>query len=167
VYWSVGFVHLFRKEFEAAETAAKRAVTLSPNYADGYGLLAFIANWRGKAIEAEAYIKKAIALNPYHTFDYPWNLGLAYYTQGRYLEAIQALKDALQRNETVVHPRLYLAASYVRLGRLEDATWEIEQMRILRPDVTISLLTNTMPYESQELMENFLQDLRKAGLPDS
>jgi adenylate cyclase len=167
VYWSVGFVHLFRKEFEAAETAAKRAVTLSPNYADGYGLLAFIANWRGKAIEAEAYIKKAIALNPYHTFDYPWNLGLAYYTQGRYLEAIQALKDALQRNETVVHPRLYLAASYVRLGRMEDAMWEIEQMRILRPDVTISLLTNTMPYESRELMEDFLQDLRKAGLPDS
>jgi len=167
VFWSLGFVHLFRKEFEAAETAAKQAVTLSPNYADGYGLLAFISNWRGKATEAEAYIEKAIALNPYHTFDYPWNLGLSYYTQGRYLEAIQALQDALQRNETVVHPRLYLAASYVRLGRLEDAMWEIDQLRIQRPDVNISFLANTMPYENQKLMKDFLQDLRKAGLPES
>ena len=142
-----------------------QSIALSPNYADGYGLLAFIANWRGKAREAEKYIKKAITLNPYHTFDYPWNLGLAYYTMGRYEEAVKLLNDALDRNETVLLPRLYLAASYVRLGRLEDAEWEIEQLGILRPGNTISHLTNTLPYENENQLQAVLDDLQTAGLP--
>ena len=166
IYWSLGFVHLFRKEYQEAEAAAMQSVTLSPNYADGYGILAFIANWRGKAEEAERYIKKAIALNPYHTFDYPWNLGLAYYTMGRHEEAIAALQNALERNESVLMPRLFLAASLVRLNRLEDAQWETEQISILRPDTTISHLANTLPYEHQEQMNALLDDLRQAGLPE-
>ncbi|MEJ2179206.1 MAG: winged helix-turn-helix domain-containing tetratricopeptide repeat protein [Gammaproteobacteria bacterium] len=166
IYWSLGFVHLFRKEYPQAEAAAMQAITLSPNYADGYGLLAFIANWRGKAKEAERYIKKAIALNPYHTFDYPWNLGLAYYGQGRYEDSIKALQDALDRNETVLNPRLFLAACYVRLGRLEDAEWEIEQLGILRPGITITHLSNTVPFENKNHLNVFLDDLRKAGLSE-
>lgn len=166
IYWSLGFVHLFRKEFQEAEAAAKQAIVLSPNYADGYGLLAFIANWRGKAEEAERYIKKAISLNPYHTFDYPWNLGLAYYTMGKYTDAVEAFKNALERNQTANYPRLYLAASYVRLGQLDDAEWEIEQTSVHRPGTTLSHLRNTLPYKNKKLLNSLLVDLRKAGLPD-
>lgn len=166
IYWSLGFVHLFRKEFQEAELAAKKAIVLSPNYADGFGLLAFIANWRGKAEDAERYIKKAISLNPYHTFDYPWNLGLAYYTMGKYADAVEEFKNALERNQTANYPRLFLAASYVRLGQLEDATWEIEQATVHRPRTTISHLSNTLPYENKKLLKSLLEDLRKAGLPE-
>lgn len=164
VYWSQGFVHLFRKEYDIAEFAALRAIKLSPNYADGYGLLAFIANWRGKAEQATQYIKKATSLNPYHTFDYPWNLGLAYYTLGRYKESIVALEDALERNETAMFPRLYLAASYVRTGDLDEAEWQVIQAVTQRPGTTVSHLRNTLPYENPELKEQFLNDLIKAGL---
>ncbi|NNF96259.1 MAG: tetratricopeptide repeat protein [Halobacteria archaeon] len=166
VYWSLGYVHLFRKEYEEAEAAAKQTISLSPNYADGYGLLAFISNWRGKAEDASRYIKKAIALNPYHTFDYPWNLGFAYYTLGRYSEASHALQQALEKNPSVLYPRLVLAACYVRLGRQDDAEWEIEQVKMQRPGTTLSHLANTVPYENQDLMLAFLEDLRKGGLPE-
>ena len=111
VYWAQGYIYLFRKQHNEAAAAVEQAVALAPNYADGYGLLAFISNWRGNAEEAIHYIKKAIALNPYHTFDYPWNLGLANYTLGRYEEAVEALQNALERNEQVLLPRLYLGAS--------------------------------------------------------
>jgi len=166
VYWSLGFVHLFRKEFEEAEAAAKKAIQLSPNYADGYGLLAFILNWRGKAEEAAHYIKKATIMNPYHTFDYPWNLGLAYYTLGRYDEATHAFEEALDKNPSAVYPRLYLASSYLRLGRDDDAEWEIEQVKMQRSTTTLSQLENTLPYENKSLMLGFLEDLRKSGLPE-
>lgn len=166
VYWSLGFVYLFRKEFKEAEQAARQSVALSPNYADGYGLLAFIANWQGKAEDAERYIKKAIGLNPYHTFDYPWNLGLSYYTMGRYTEAVEALQEALERNETALYPRLYLAASYVQLGQQEDAEWEIEQANIVSSGTTIPHLENTLPYETDALMDKLLTDLRKAGVAE-
>lgn len=164
VYWSLGFVHLFRKEFEAAEAAAKQTITMSPNYADGFGLLAFIANWRGKAVAAERYIKKAIELNPYHTFDYPWNLGLSYYTQGRYSECAESLENALERNETALYPRLYLSACYGNLGRQDDAEWEIEHVNTQRPGTTISHLATTLPYENKKHLQVILQDLQKAGL---
>ena len=166
VYWSLGFVYLFRKEFDKAEAAVFKTLKLSPNYADGYALLAFIFNWRGKAKEAVHYIKKATALNPYHTYDYPWNLGLAYYTLGRYSESVEALLEALERNETASLPRLYLAANYIRQGNQDDAEWEVEQALTQRPDTTISLLSNTLPYESKSQIDAILNDLRKAGLPE-
>lgn len=166
IYWSLGYVHLHRREYDAAERAAKKSVALSPNYADGYALLANIVNWRGKAMEAEKYIKKAIALNPYYSFQYPSTLGLAYYNLGRYEEAITYLRDAIYRNESALNPRLFLAATYTRLNLMEEAAWEIEQIKANRPDVTISSLNNILPFENKTYMSVLQEDLRKAGLPE-
>lgn len=166
VNWSLGFVHLFRQEYAQAEAAAMKSVELSPSYADGYGLLAFVSNLRGRSADAVRYIKKAIALNPYHTFDYPWNLGLAYYNLGRYKEAAAALEDATQRNDNSLWARLYLAASYVRLGRMDDAEWEVEKVYIQYPDTTLTNFSVALPLERKDQMQAVLADLRKAGLHD-
>ncbi|MGW8247615.1 MAG: tetratricopeptide repeat protein, partial [Acidiferrobacterales bacterium] len=164
VKWSLGFVHLFRQEYAQAEAAAKESVALSPSYADGFGLLAFVSNMRGKPADAVRYIKKAIALNPYHTFDYPWNLGLAYYNLGRYQEAVVALEDAAQRNDNALWVHLYLAASYVRLGRMDDAEWEIEKVNLNYPDTTLKNFAVALPLENKAQRQSVLTDLRKAGL---
>jgi TolB-like protein/DNA-binding winged helix-turn-helix (wHTH) protein/Flp pilus assembly protein TadD len=167
IYWALGYVHIHRKEYEAAEQAARQSVTISPNYADGYGLLAYISNWRGKAVQAEKYIKKAMDLNPYHTFDYPWNLGLAYYLQGRYEEAIEALSNALDRNPSALYPRLFLTASYVRAGRIDDAQWQVDNIKVSRSSTTIKHLKNVMPFEHRATLDAVLEDLRKAGLAET
>ena len=166
VNWSLGFVHLFRQEYVQAESAAKKSIELSPSYADGYGLLAFVSNLRGHPVDAERYIKKAISLNPYHTFDYPWNLGLAYYNLGRYEEAATALEDALSRNDNALWARLYLAASYVRLGRMDDAKWEIDKVHFQYPDTTLTNFSVALPLENKDQMDMVLADLRKAGLQE-
>lgn len=166
VYWALGFVYLFHKQYEAAAAAVTRAVTLAPSYADGYGLLAFIANFQGRAEDAIVYIRKAMALNPYHTYEYPWNLGRAYYTLGRYAEAAEALEEANQRNESSLYPRLFLTATYVQLGRQDDAEWQIEEILTLNPGTTVSHLAKTFPVEDHEQLDAFLEDLRKAGLPE-
>lgn len=166
VQWALGFVHLFRKEYDQAEEAAKQAVALAPNFADGYGLLAFISNWQGKAEVAARYIRKAMALNPYHTHDYPWNLGLAYYLQGKYPEAVNAFQDALRHNESAVLPRLFLASCYVRLGQQADSEWEVEQVRIQSPETRLTHLATTLPLKDKGKLTGLLDDLRKAGMSD-
>ncbi|MFN2303106.1 MAG: tetratricopeptide repeat protein, partial [Anaerolineales bacterium] len=165
-YWALGYVYVNQKRFKEASAATEKAIALSPSYADGYGLLAYINNFQGHADQALNYIRKAMALNPHYTFDYPWNLGFAYYTLGRYAEAVDALKKALERNENALYPRLYLAASYVRLGQIEDAEWEVGQAVIIRPETTVSHLSKAFPYENKDLLSNILEDLRKAGLPE-
>lgn len=166
VQWALGYVHLFRKEYDEAEAAAKQAVALAPSFADGYGLLAFISNWQGKEENAVAYIRKAMVLNPYYTYDYPWNLGLAYYLLGQYPEAVKALQDALAHNESAVLPRLFLASCYLKLGRQSDADWEVEQVMIQSPETRLSVLATSLPLKNRDKLNAFLADLSKAGMPD-
>jgi adenylate cyclase len=159
-------VHLMRKEYKLAEAAASQAVTLAPNYADGYGLLALIKNALGEPESAIALIKKGMQLNPYYTWDYPYNLGRGYYSLGRIDEAIAALEEAKTRNENAVPIRLHLAASYVRAGRQDDAEWEVQEIQVLSPTDTISHLKAAHPIQDEALMNAFVDDLRAAGLPE-
>ena len=165
-YWALGFTHLFRKEYEDAAKAVERSIALAPNYADGYGLLAFINNHLGRADEALRLITKAMALNPHYTYDYPWNLGWAYYTLEQYPKAVEALKLALERNENVELPRLVLAASYVATGQRENAEWEIEQLRVMAPGITLTQVAKTSAIGSPALLKRLLTHLRAAGLPE-
>jgi adenylate cyclase len=166
VYWSLGYVHLNREEYEEAAAAAQRSVEIAPNYADGYALLAFIKYSQGNAEEAIRYTQKAMQLNPYYTYEYPLNLGRANYSLGRYAEAEKYLKKAIEHNENALFPRLFLAATYIRLGRDDDAKWEIEQVEINSPGASITHITAAYPGSDQVQMQALLEDLRKAGLKE-
>lgn len=165
-YWALGYVHLMRKEFEKAEKATARAIRIAPNYADGYGLLALISNNLGQSERAIELITKGMRLNPYYTWDYPYNLGCAYYFMGNYDAAIAALEKAQERNENAIPIKTYLAASYVRAGRQDDAEWLIDELQILSPTATVTHIEKTIPIAKHELKRALLDDLRKAGLPE-
>ena len=166
VYWALGYVYLYKKRYEEALMALEHAVTLAPNYADGYGLLAFINNYLGRSEEAIRLIQKGMQLNPYYTFEYPYNLGLAYYWSGRYSEAVKPLQEAIERNESALMPHLFLAASFIRLGQQDDAEWEIDQVDVLSPGFNRLQVVNTLPFKHRDQLDIFLEDLRKAGLPE-
>jgi len=165
-YWSLGYVHMMRKEFELAEKAAAGALDIAPNFADGYGLLALIKNSLGEAQTAVELVEKGMQLNPFYTWDYPYNLGRAYYTLGQNEKAINALEAAKTRNPNVVPIRLHLAASYVRAGRLDDAEWEVEEIRTISPDETLGHVARTHPTTDKQALQRLIDELREAGLPE-
>ncbi len=164
-HWALGWVYLQRKEYAKAEQATRKSIEIAPNYADGYGLLALIYNHEGKPEEAIKNIQKGMQLNPYYTWDYPYNLGRAYYVLGKYDKAIAALEDANQRNPNSLFATIYLVASYVRAGRQDDAEWLVQEIQANNPRITISHLKKTSP-ASPKLLKPLLADLRKAGLPE-
>lgn len=165
-HWALGYVYLMRKELEQAEAAAMQSIRVAPNYADGYGLLALINNNLGHPQEAIEQITKGIQLNPYYTWDYPYNLGRAFHTLGRYEEAIAALEKAQERNEHAVPIKLFLIASYMRAGREGDAEWLAEELQMVNPDETVSHTDKATPIADPKLKQAFLDDLRAAGVPD-
>lgn len=165
-YWALGFVHMMRKESDKAERAVARALEIAPNYADGYGLLALIENNRANGKRALALIRKGMALNPFYSWDYPYHLGRAYYSLGRYADAVEELEKVRERNPTPLMPNLFLIASYVRAGRQEDAEWLAQELQATSPTVTLSMLRRTSSIENRALLAQVLGDLRKAGLPN-
>ncbi len=165
-WWSLGYVHLMRQEYEPAKDAVSRAIEIAPSYADGYGLLALISNNLGEAEVALDYAEKGMQLNPYYTWDYLYNQGRALYLLGRFEEAIAALEKARDRNENAMPVRLWLAASYVSAGRQDDAEWETEQIQMTNPAETLEHTRKSVPISDPVLLEKFLEDLREAGLPE-
>ena len=165
-YWALGYVHLMRREHAQADRAATRAIEVAPSYADGYGLLALIKNALAEPDAAIKLIRKGIQLNPFYTWDYPYNLGRAYYTAGDLEAAIRYLEEARARNPNALPIRVHLAAAYAAAGRQGDAEWEVEEVKALSPDESISLLEATHPVKDTQAMQRLVQDLRKAGLPE-
>jgi tetratricopeptide (TPR) repeat protein len=165
-HWALGYVHLMRGEYALAESAASRAIEIAPNFADAYGLLALIKNALAEPDAAIELIRKGMQLNPFYTWDYPYNLGRAYYTAGNLEAAIASLEKARTRNPNALPIRLYLAASYAGAGRVDDAEWEMEEVKALNPNESISLLKATHSINDPQVMQRLVQDLRSAGLPE-
>ena len=165
-YWSLSYVHLRRNEYEAALKAAEESIKVSPNYADGYGLLALISNGLGQADKALAYATRGMQLNPYYTWDYLFNVGYSHYLLGDYTKAIESLQKAGARNENALPVKLFLAAAYAHTGRLDDAEWMVDQIGMLNSATTISHIANTVTQSDPKLKSMLIEDLRKAGLPE-
>jgi len=147
-FWSLGYVHLRRKEYEKALKVAEKSIQVSPNYDDGYGLLALISNGLGQAKKALAYATRGIKLNPYYTWDYLFNVGFSHYLLGNYTKTIQFLEKAQARNENALPIKLYLAAAYAHMGRLDDANWMVDQIGMLNSATTIAHVSNTVTLTS-------------------
>ncbi|MHC4784131.1 MAG: adenylate/guanylate cyclase domain-containing protein [Planctomycetota bacterium] len=164
--WALGYVYMYRNQFDKAIEALERSVSLSPSYADGYAMLALINNNLGHAEEAIRLIEKGMKLNPYYSWDYLYNLGRAYYALGDYQKATEYLQQAMERNEAPRVLRLFLIASLVQLNRLEDAEWEVMQLEVTNPEVTLSHLNAVLVIADTELLNRLTDDLRSAGLPE-
>jgi len=87
-------LYLVDWNWDAAEPELKQALALEPRSADAYRFLAYIAITRARFDEAIGLLKRAIALDPLH----PWNYvvtGFATYRLGRLADAEAAYQKAL------------------------------------------------------------------------
>jgi len=164
-HWMLGFVRLIRKEHASAEHAITEAVRIAPNYADAYALLGLITLNQGKPREALEHLARGRQLNPYYTWEYLHNTGRAHYVLGDYAKAIDWLERAKERNENVIFIKMYLAASYLRDNRQDDAEWVVEDLLTTNPELTLTHIENTYPLADREGMKILIDDLKRAGLP--
>ncbi len=165
-YWALGFVYLMQNEFSNAEKAVNKAISIAPNYADGYGLLALLKMHSGEPAHAIEINNKAMRLNPYYTWQYLYTQGASYYMVGNINAAITALEEAKKRNENALMVKLYLAASYLQAGRQIDAEWMIHEIQALRAHTTVAGIEKSIGLANAEIKNRFIKDLRQAGLAE-
>jgi len=166
-HFVLGYVYLYANALhEHAIAAGKTAIALDPNYAEGYALLSSAYFFSGNPEKSLPLDRKAMRLNPASSFLYYMHLGRSYYFQGHYQEAIEALKEAEERNYNYIPNHLWLAATYSQMGNIDEAEWEVEQVKTLDPELSAKDWIESRPYKYPRHREQLLDGLRKAGLLD-
>ncbi len=166
VHWVLGEVELYRRNYAGAQAAIERAIALDPNWADAHAQAANILIYSGRPEEALGVFDQAMRLNPRFPAPYLRQRGKAYLTLHRYEQAIADLEEALRRNPTLWDARLFLAASYAHAGRIAEAEWEIAEVLVAEPDLSLRRVGEIAPYKERSHLEHLLDGLRKAGLMD-
>lgn len=163
-YFVTGLVYRETGQYQQAKREAEKALAYDPNYANAYLLLATLLYYTGQAEAGLEKVKLAMRLNPHHPYNYPFHLGQAYFILERYEEAIAAFQQGLESNPSSERMRVWLAASYVRVNRLEDGQWEADQVITDNPDFDIEKIKQAFPFTNPEDLERFLSALKQAGL---
>ena len=160
-----GSLYLVQRRWDKAIAAGKRSVALNPNSANNHFLFAMTLKSVGRVNEAIAMIEKAIRLNPMTPEMYLHELGTYYRLQGRYREAIAMLKKNRDHNPDYLMSRINLAATYSMAGKLDEARTEAKEVLRIIPDFSAEQFMKGFPYKDQKIIDDFIDNLCKAGLP--
>ena len=164
---ALGIIYYFMHQLDAAIAEFRRALELNPNLASVEGFLAITCSWRGDDDDALRHAEMATRLDPRNT-DFPVSLGRACAEFGAGHNE-QALEWARRTVEIAPgHPGgwHYLVASLAYLDRLEDARAAKDQLLRVMPNDSLSLIRASFPSIKPERMDQLLDGLRKAGLPE-
>ena len=94
-------------------------------------------------------------------------LGYAYFTAGRYQDAIATLiRHHALRVRRGSHSLLFLAASYISTGQGEKARAALKAFLDKKPGTTISNYSRLRLYKRAEDRDRLANLLRKAGMPE-
>ncbi|MEX0302103.1 MAG: adenylate/guanylate cyclase domain-containing protein [Leisingera sp.] len=158
-FGELGFVHLYRKEHDAAIGAYRRALALNPNDAD---LLSDYADALAHSGDNEAAIgslQQAMRLNPYFPDQYLWHLGGAYYNLKQY----DAVIETLSKMNNPTEGQRMLAASYAQLGRMDLARDMAAKHHEAHPNFSLDRWAQVQPDRLEQDTQHFVEGLKKAG----
>ena len=83
---------------------------------------------------------------------------------GRYDEAIEWGKKAVDRNPNNLPAHLVLAGCYSLAGREKEAQAEAAEILSIKPNYSLERLAKTDPQKNQVAKKRYIDALRKAGL---
>jgi DNA-binding winged helix-turn-helix (wHTH) protein len=95
---------------------------------------------------------------------YHLHRGQLYYAIGRYRDAIDALQQGLLSNPASESLHLWLAASFVEVGELDDARWERKEVLLANPGFSLAEAQAHFPYTHDASTERLKDRLREIGL---
>jgi len=165
-YFVRGLVYREQREYVKALVEAEKAIALDANYANGHVLTATLLYYAGRPEDGLERMKMAVQLNPHHPYNYPFHIGQAYFVLRRFPEAITAFEHGLATNPASERLHVWLAATYAQAGDQEQAEWEMAQVRLANPDVSLAKLQQAFPFKDPADLKLFLNGLQRAGLSD-
>ncbi|MEW6668377.1 MAG: tetratricopeptide repeat protein [Thermodesulfobacteriota bacterium] len=166
LYVVLGETERFKGQFDKAINYYERGLALDPNNMGLLVCLGIASMDDGRPEEAISYSKRAIRVNPLDPSLALWGLGRVYCYTGRYEEAIPPLKQAIRNRPQMFIAHRDLAASYAGLGKEEEARAAAAEVLKMNPKFTVEGFAKIMSVKDKAVKERYLENLRKAGIPD-
>ena len=146
--------------------AFERALALSPSSAFALFLGSAILAYAGDAERAIDWGERALRISPNDRLAYvPYHvMAIPHFLRGRYEEAENCARRAVQYNPGFSFPHCILAAALVKLGRTEDAKRSAIEVLELQPSFSSSGFCTALAV-TPALSESLTKAWLEAGLP--
>lgn len=154
--------YVFFRNYDQALAEADRAIGLNGSDSVAFTMRGAVLLWLGRVQESIASSETARRFDPRLSADTGLLLSLAYYTAGRYREALATVDSFLPRYPQFVFLHAMRAAALAQLGNTEEARQEAEKVRKLSPFFQVELFGAR--FVNPEHQAKAQEGLRKAGL---
>lgn len=160
----MGSVLMYEGEFDVAREYHAKSLRLSPNDAYIIGRCAAFHVFVGEPEVALELVDRAEQLDPFLPVWCTEERISAYYTMGRFEDALDAARRvAFQTRRTGI----YRVASRVRLGDLDRARQLLKEAMGINPGLSDAYVIGQEHFQNRETLQQLVDDLYAAGLPKS
>jgi TolB-like protein len=163
---ALGYWALMERRTEESIAALRRALEFNPNSASAHAHLSHGLAFAGRDHEAIAHAQDAIRLSPLDPMMalFLGSIAGAHYTVGRYDEAVEYTTQAARLRPGFQGAHRLRCASLAQAGRIGEARAYLATVRREQPQLSLDWIRTYVPYQTTELIERFLDGMRKAGL---
>jgi adenylate cyclase len=138
----LGLVYLQMKHFDLARAELDRAIEMNPNDANGYAALGAVSLWTSEIDRAVEAFETSIRLDPRSHPYVLTRLAAALYLQKKYDSALSLLERSAATKSDELLTQMFLAATYMKLDRPQDASTAAEKVRELHPFFSVEPYRN-------------------------
>jgi TolB-like protein/tetratricopeptide (TPR) repeat protein len=167
-YIALGYWAMMERRTEESIAAFRWAVSLNPNSAAAHAHLSHIFAFAGRDREAIKYGEDAIRLSPLdpEMALFLGSMAVAHYTAGRFAEAARYTTEALRLRPGFQGAQRLRCASLAQAGQVDEARSFLASLQREQPQLSVDWIKASVPYQTPQLMQHFLDGMRKAGLKE-
>jgi adenylate cyclase len=165
-HFAAGYVHMVSRDFDQAVKELTEAIELNPSLAFAHVVLGATYGYGGMSNDGLHHCGLAARLSP-HDFTQAVSFsvrGLCHFMAGRFAEAVEWERRAVELRPHFGSAWRTLAASAGKAGNLDVATRALSEAKRLHPSLSVEWIEKFHPivYEKDRLI--YIEGLRAAGL---
>jgi len=166
-FFTIGRVHLARREYDLAIDALEHAVQLNPCLAVSYCGLGDSLAYEGRLDEAIDQFETAIRLSPHDPFRWAFYSyrSLAHLFRGDFTDAVNWARKSSQIPNAQYWARAHLVAALGHLGDEKQAETAVKDLMRTKPEFSQEFARQHLFYlKRDDQIEMYIDGLRKAGI---
>ena len=163
-HWGNGVVLLYRRQFDEAVSAMRKAVGLLPGNADVRAGMGMALIHAGRPRDGLQAMHEAMRLNPHAHNWYRFIAARAHDMLGDLEQALSEFRSIAE--DFPFTPHIHIASLLVRLGQISEAKVALSDALRTNPQFNLGGVDRYLMCRDSGYVKSFIESLREAGLPE-